>query len=69
MQLTDVCERDTAALHRVSWRSVWFVEVEKVIIDLSLKPFVTLQEVGLPWLRVHRSRKWYFILFVHSHLS
>ena len=42
VQLADISERHPVALHRVSWRSVWFVEVEKIIIDFRLKPVVTM---------------------------
>jgi hypothetical protein len=69
VQLTDISERHTVALHRVSWWSVWFVEVEEIIIDLRLKPIVTLQEVRLPWLRVLFAWQWYLVvLFLHSSL-
>ena len=44
VNLTNVGEWYTVALHCVTWRSVRFVEVEEVIIDAHVKPFVTLQE-------------------------
>ena len=61
MQLADISERHVVALHRVAWRSIRLIEVEEVIIDLRIIPVVALQEVGLLWLRVHRSWKWYFV--------
>ena len=42
VQLTDICEGYTVALHRVSRRAVGLLEVEEITINLFLKPVVAL---------------------------
>ena len=62
--LAHVGKGHVVALQRISWRSVWLVKVEEVVIDFRPEPVILLQEVG-HGLRL--SRQWYSVLlFAHS---